>query len=111
MNTSLPVPNEGPWPIGAYETDQDQLARGRRNYSAANILDLTTLVRIVHHWRWVVLSAMGLGLAGALLATFLTRPVYRAWVTLEANPPSFQVTDDKDARLSSCAARWATLRL
>ena len=40
---------------------------------------------------------MALGLAGAVLATLLTRPVYRAWVTLEANPPSFQVTEqDKD---------------
>src|SRR5690348_17085432 len=53
-------------------------------------------MRIIHHWRWLVLGAIALGLAGAVLATLLTRPVYRAWVTLEANPPSFQVTDPKD---------------
>src|SRR5690242_18894286 len=53
-------------------------------------------MRIIHHWRWLVLGAVALGLAGAVLATLLTRPVYRAWVTLEANPPTFQVTDSKD---------------
>jgi len=96
VNTSLPVPNEGPWPIGTYNPEPDQLVRGQRNYSAANILDFAALMRIVHHWRWLVLGAVALGLAGAILATLLTRPVYRAWVTLEANPPSFQVTDSKD---------------
>jgi capsular exopolysaccharide synthesis family protein len=60
------------------------------------MLDLATLMRVVHHWRWLVLGAVALGLAGAILATLLTRPVYRAWVTLEANPPTFQVTDDKN---------------
>jgi capsular exopolysaccharide synthesis family protein len=97
VNTSLPVANDGPWPIGTYNPDADQVVRGQRNYSAASILDLATLMRIIHHWRWLVLGAVALGLAGAILATLLTRPVYRAWVTLEANPPSFQVTDDKDS--------------
>ena len=96
MNTSLPVSNDGPWPIGPYNPDADQITRGQRNYSSAHILDFATLMRIVHHWRWLVLGAVALGLAGAILATLLTRPVYRAWVTLEANPPSFQVTDEKE---------------
>src|SRR6185312_15561645 len=96
MNTSLPVPNEGPWPVGAYNPDANQLGGGQRHYSSANVLDFATLLRIVHHWRWLVLGAVALGLAAAILATLLTRPVYRAWVTLEANPPSFQVTDEKD---------------
>jgi capsular exopolysaccharide synthesis family protein len=51
----------------------------------------------MHHWRWLVLGAAALGLTGAIITTLLTRPVYRAWVTLEANPPSFNVTDEKDA--------------
>lgn len=100
MNTSLPVPNDGPWPIAPYAGGTEQLGRGQRNYSASTILDFAALMRIVHHWRWLVLGAVALGLAGAILATLLTRPVYRAWVTLEANPPSFQVTDeDKDLQL------------
>ena len=93
MNTSLAVPNDGAWPIGPYTAGAEQLGRGQRNYSASNILDLASLMRIVHHWRWLVLGAVALGLAGAILATLLTRPVYRATVTLQANPPTFDVTD------------------
>src|SRR4051812_48052438 len=52
-------------------------------------------MRIIHHWRWLVLGAVGLGLAGAVLATLLTTPVYRAWVTLEANPPTVSVSDEQ----------------
>ena len=102
MNTTLPVPNEGQWPIGPYTAETDKLARGQRNYSSANILDLAALMRIVHHWRWLVLGAVALGLAGAILATLLTRPVYRAWVTLQANPPTFEVTSQaKDEQVVS----------
>ena len=101
MNTSLAVPNEGAWPIGPYTAGAEQLGRGQRNYSASNILDLASLMRIVHHWRWLVLGAVALGLAGAILATLLTRPVYRASVTLQANPPTFEVTEqDKDQQVS-----------
>lgn len=95
MNTSLAVPNEGPWPLGQYDPNGPQLGRGQRNYSASSILDFATLLRIVHHWRWLVLGAVALGLAGAVLATLLTKPVYRAWVTLEANPPTVAVTDEQ----------------
>jgi capsular exopolysaccharide synthesis family protein len=55
-------------------------------------------MRIVEKWRWVILGAVALGLAGALVLTLLTRPVFRASVTLEANPPAFQVTDDQDGQ-------------
>ena len=97
MNTSLPVANEGPWPVGAYNPDADQLARGQRNYSATNILDFATLMRIVHHWRWLISATVALCVAGAIVISLLTAPMYRAWVTLQANPPSFEVTDNKDS--------------
>jgi capsular exopolysaccharide synthesis family protein len=77
--------------------DADHLGPGQRNYSAANILDLATILRIVQHWRWLVLGAVALGLVAAILLTLMTKPMYRAWVTLEANPPMFQVTDDQDS--------------
>ena len=96
MNTSLAVPNQGPWPIGHLDADTVHLGPGQRTYSATNILDFATLMRIVHHWRWLVLGAVALGIAGAVLATLLTQPVYRAWVTLEANPPTVQVTDEQN---------------
>ena len=100
MNTTLPVSNEGQWPIGPYTGETQQLGPGQRNYSAATMLDFAALMRIVHHWRWLVLGAVALGLAGAILATLLTRPVYRAWVTLQANPPTFEVTSQvKDQQI------------
>jgi capsular exopolysaccharide synthesis family protein len=90
----LVVPNEGPWAVGPYKTIEDR--PGQRNYSATNILDLATLSRIIYHWRWLILAAVTLGLVVALLTTLLTRPVYRAWVTLQANPPTFHVTNDNE---------------
>jgi uncharacterized protein involved in exopolysaccharide biosynthesis len=95
VNTSLAVPNDGSWPLGQYDPNGPQIGRGQRNYAASSILDFATLLRVVHHWRWLVLGAVALGLAGAVLATLLTRPVYRAWVTLEANPPTVAVSDEQ----------------
>ena len=96
MNNSLVVPNDGSWPLGAYDPDAaNRLGPGQRSYSASDILDFATIVRIVHHWRWLVLGAVALGLAAAILFTLLSTPVYRSWVTLEANPPSVAVTDEQ----------------
>jgi capsular exopolysaccharide synthesis family protein len=94
MNNSLAIPSEGRWPVAPLAPDAGVLP-GQRTYSAANILDFPTLVRIIHHWRWLVIGGVGLGLIGAILATLLTTPVYRAWVTLEANPPTVAVTDEQ----------------
>ena len=96
MNTNIAVRNEGQWPIAPYPQDGANLGAGQRTYSAAAaMLDLPTFLRIVQHWRWLVLGAVGLGLAGAILASLLTTPVYRAWVTLEANPPAVAVSDEQ----------------
>lgn len=97
MNTGIVVPNGGPWPVTPYDPSAGQLGRGQRNYSATNILDLATLLRIIRHWRWLILAAVGIGLSAAIVTSLLMRPTYRAWVTLEANPPTFEVTDDKDS--------------
>ena len=56
---------------------------------------LPVLLRIVHHWRWLILGALAIGVAGAIVVTLLTAPVYRASVTLEANPPTVEVTDEQ----------------
>ena len=95
MNTNLTVRNEGQWPIAPYPAPGDALGRGQRTYSAVNILDFQMLVRILYHWRWLVLGAIGVGLLGAVLASLLTSPVYRASVTLEANPPSVAISDEQ----------------
>ena len=93
MNNSIAVPNQGAWPIAPYAPGQAR--PGQRTYSAANILDLPTFLRIVQHWRWLILGAVALGIAFAIIVTLLTTPVYRAWVSLEVNPPTFEVSEEQ----------------
>src|SRR5436305_519826 len=56
-------------------------------------LNLATLWRIVSEWRWLILGAIAVGLAGAVVITFLTTPLYRAEVLLEINPPAIEAVD------------------
>ena len=100
MNDNLVVPNQGSWPVGPFGNDQaSQLERAQRSYSAYNILDFSSLFRILYHWRYLILTVVAVGLAIGLLVTLLTTPVYRAWVTLEANPPAFSVSDDQSQEM------------
>jgi uncharacterized protein involved in exopolysaccharide biosynthesis len=93
---NLADPNDGSWPLSPYDAEAAaRLGPGQRTYSPTNILDFATVVRIIHHWRWLVLGALAVGLIGAILMTLLTTPVYRAWVTLEANPPTVSVSDEQ----------------
>ena len=94
MNTNLPVPNDGQWPVERFPATSAESGRSDRSYSAANILDFPTLVRILVHWRWLIAGATGLGLAVGLLTTLLMPAVYRAWVTIEVNPPTVEVGDE-----------------
>ena len=50
MNNSLPVPNDGSWPLAPFAPPGPPPA-GQRTYSATSILDFPTLIRILHHWR------------------------------------------------------------
>jgi polysaccharide biosynthesis transport protein len=95
VNNSIAVPDERSWPIGPYSPHAPAPRPGQRTYSAASILDFPTLIRILHHWRWLILGAVAIGLAGAIIATLLTTPVYRSWVTMEANPPTVDVSTEQ----------------
>jgi capsular exopolysaccharide synthesis family protein len=95
VNNSVAVPNQGPWTVGQYAPEPHQLGPGQRSYSASSILDFPTLLRILHHWRWLVLGSVALGLTAAILITLLSTPLYRAWVTLEANPPTVAVSEEQ----------------
>ena len=95
MNNSITVPDQGPWPIQQFLPAGEPRQAGQRIYSAANILDLGTFLRVVQHWRWLILGAVALGLAGAIIISLLTTPQYRASVTLEANPPTVSVSEDQ----------------
>jgi capsular exopolysaccharide synthesis family protein len=76
-------------------------ANRARTVGQHNQLDLASLLRIVHEWRWLILAAMVLGLAGAIILTMLTTPLYRSSVTLEVNPPQVQVLDKDDSQNQS----------
>lgn len=56
-------------------------------------LSLGLLWRVVLEWRWMILAVIGVGLAGAVLATLLTPLKYRSTTTMELNPPQLQVLD------------------
>ena len=94
MNNSIAVPNERAWQLGPYLPPQPARP-GQRTYSAGQILDFQTLVRILQHWRWLILGAVVLGLAAAIIVTLLTSPVYRAAVTIEANPPTVSISTEQ----------------
>jgi capsular exopolysaccharide synthesis family protein len=57
-------------------------------------LNLQTIWRIIHEWRWLILGAVAVGLAGAIVWTLLTTPLYKARATLEINPPSVEILDN-----------------
>lgn len=69
-------------------------------------IDLARLLRILHHWRWLILCATLLGLLLAVLATLLTTPLYRADVTLEVSPPRVEIMDEKNEDRSSQVTNW-----
>lgn len=69
-------------------------------------LDLPTLLRIVREWRWLILGAAALGLAGGVVATLLTTPLYRAGVTLEVNPPTVEVSDEQSRQRDLAGDTW-----
>ena len=89
--------SEPPWPVAGYSPNSAAANTGDRAYSPATDLNLAALIRIIGEWRWMILSAIALGLAGAIIATLLTTPLYKASATLEANPPSVEILNEQKA--------------
>lgn len=69
-------------------------------------LDLATLLKIIKEWRWLILAAALLGLAAGIIITMLTTPLYRSWVTLEVNPPRFEVLADNKGLQDQSVQSW-----
>jgi capsular exopolysaccharide synthesis family protein len=96
VNNSVAVPDDRAWPLQPYAPSAAVDARpGQRVYSATNILDFATFLRILQHWKWLILGAIALGIAAAIILSLMTTPLYRAWVTLEVNPPTVSVNDEQ----------------
>ncbi|MEG3085559.1 polysaccharide biosynthesis tyrosine autokinase [Sphingomonas sp. PB2P12] len=65
---------------------------------------MSLLWRIAVEWRWLILAAIGTGIAAAVLITLLTPLKYRSVATLELNPPEVEIMADegnKSGRQSS----------
>jgi capsular exopolysaccharide synthesis family protein len=75
----------------------DQWAQ--RSYGGEGGLDinLATIWRIVSEWRWLILALTAVGIAGAIVVTLLTTPIYRATTTLEVSPPESEIMEDGKA--------------
>ncbi len=100
MNNNLAVPDGGPWQLDHYDPSRGVRPAGGGAAEGSG-LDLATLLRIVSHWRWLILGAIGVGLVGAIIITLLTAPTYRSWVTLEVNPPTVEIMDEQSRDRSS----------
>ena len=100
MNNNLAVPDGDAWLVDRYDPNA-----GLRNAAATAPespgLDLAALLRIINNWRWLILGAVALGIVAAIIVTLLTTPTYRAWVTLEANPPTVEIMDEQTRDRSS----------
>ena len=80
-----------------------------RHHSAPK-LDLPTLLRILREWRWLILGAVALGFAGGLAAGLLKTPLYRAFVTLEVNPPVVDVSEEQSRQRAQSSDSWDFLQ-
>ncbi len=105
MNNNIAVADEGTWVVDRFSSDA---ARGQaiRDAPGAPGLDFAALVRIISHWRWLILAAIAIGLLGAIIVTLMTTPMYRSWVTLEVNPPVVEIMDEKTRDSSNGTTAW-----
>ena len=104
MNNNIAVADEGSWVVDRFAPDAAR-NQGARDAPGVGGLDFAALVRIVSHWRWLILGAIAVGLLGAIVVTMMTTPLYRSWVTLEVNPPVVEIMDEK-TRDSTGTAAW-----
>ena len=97
MNKEVaPVSGEGRWILvqdtGAAPSAAPADADAGADFNIASIL------RIIVEWRWVILGATALGLAGAIVVTLLTPPLYKTQAVLEINPPQIEVMEGETAK-------------
>lgn len=107
MNKDLAIPEDERWVLDRYVAGgRPAQAPDQRSYSPAHFLDFPTLVRIISQWRWLIIGAIGLGLIAAIIISLLTTPLYRSFVTLEVNPPSVEIMDEKQGGSAPLTTPW-----
>jgi len=78
-------------PEGSYGTYGASTSSGRE-------LSLSLLWRVAYEWRWLVLAALGVGIAAAVLITLMTPLKYRSVASLELNPPNIEILNNEDSK-------------
>ena len=73
---------------------------------AGSTIDVSSILRILHQWRWLILGATAAGLLGGLMLALLTKPMYRSWVTLEVNPPTVEILDENKHDGGTTTSSW-----
>lgn len=107
MSTNNIEPVSGPiWPLAPQSQGDLALAGdwGQRSYGGGgglSDLNLATIFRIISEWRWLILGAAAVAIAGAIVLTFLTTPQYRATATLEINPPAVEILENSKSKTGS----------
>jgi succinoglycan biosynthesis transport protein ExoP len=61
-------------------------------------LSLSLLWRVAMEWRWLILAAIGVGIAGAVLVTLLTPLKYRSTASIELTPPDVEILTGEDSK-------------
>ena len=61
-------------------------------------LSLSLLWRVAVEWRWLILAAIGTGIAAAVLITLLTPLLYRSTASIELNPPDVEVLQGEGSK-------------
>jgi succinoglycan biosynthesis transport protein ExoP len=71
---------------------------GYGNANSGRELSLGLLWGIAIEWRWLILAAIGTGIAAAVLVTLLTPLKYRSTASIELNPPQVEVMTGDDGK-------------
>jgi succinoglycan biosynthesis transport protein ExoP len=68
------------------------------NAKGGRELSLALLWRVLFEWRWLILAAIGTGIAAAVLITLLTPLKYQSTASLELNPPEVEIMTGEGAK-------------
>jgi succinoglycan biosynthesis transport protein ExoP len=89
------------WPLAPQTSGEVAFhqAAGQRSFGGLGAdINLATIWRVLSEWRWLILGAVAVGLAGAIVITFLTTPLYRSSAVIEINPPTVEILDEKSTK-------------
>lgn len=106
MTSEITRASDAPWALAPHAPATRAGATPRAD-PPGHELDAAALLRTLFEWRWLILSLIAIGLAGATIVTLLTTPLYRSQATLEANPPSVAIMDEKTTSRSQAPDSWS----